>query len=99
MTDQELLDIMIKELVRNPEEVKINRSTDDRGVLLTVFINPSDAGIIIGRQGTTAQAIRTVLHAYGLKHNSRVSVRLHESSHKFFNKKEVYEGGNRELVK
>ena len=65
--DKEFLEYVIKSLVDNPNDVKVNRTVDEMGVLLTLDINPADMGKVIGRQGNTAKAIRTILRVVGMK--------------------------------
>ena len=76
--DQEFLEFVIKGLVDNPEQVKISRVVDEMGVLLTLDLNPDDMGKVIGRQGNTAKAIRTLLRVVGMKHNARVNLKINE---------------------
>ena len=76
--DQEFLEFVIKGLVDHPEEVKISRVVDEMGVLLTLDLNPEDMGKVIGRQGNTAKAIRTLLRVVGMKHNARVNLKINE---------------------
>lgn len=76
--DQEFLEFVIKGLVEHPEDVKIGRSVDEMGVLLTLDLNPDDMGKVIGRSGNTAKAIRTLLRVVGMKHNARVNLKINE---------------------
>jgi hypothetical protein len=76
--DQEFLDYVVKSLVDNPSDVAIVRSVDEMGVLLTLSVNPADMGKIIGRQGNTAKAIRSLLRVMGMKTNSRVNLKINE---------------------
>lgn len=76
--DQEFLEIVAKAVVGNPNDVKVTRTVDERGVLLTLDINPADMGYIIGRKGQTAQAIRTLLKIVGAKNNARVNLKINE---------------------
>ncbi|MBU1130704.1 KH domain-containing protein [Patescibacteria group bacterium] len=76
--DQEFLEFIVKTLVSNPKDVEINRSIDEMGVLLALKINPDDMGQIIGRQGQTARAIRTLLRIVGAKNNARVNLKIIE---------------------
>jgi predicted RNA-binding protein YlqC (UPF0109 family) len=76
--DQEFLDYVIKALVDNPGEVKTTRTVDEMGVLLTLECGAADMGKIIGRQGNTAKAIRTLLRVVGMKNNSRVNLKINE---------------------
>lgn len=76
--DVVFLEYVIKALVDNPNDVKINRTVDEMGVLLTLGVNPIDMGKIIGRMGNTAKAIRTLLRVVGMKNNSRVNLKINE---------------------
>lgn len=76
--DQEFLEYVIKSLVDNPNEVKVNRTVDEMGVLLTLEVGAVDMGKIIGRQGNTAKAVRTLLRVVGMKNNSRVNLKINE---------------------
>jgi len=76
--DKEFLEIVVKAIVNNPNDVKVNRTVDERGVLLTLDINPADMGYVIGRQGQTARSIRTLLKIVGAKNNARVNLKINE---------------------
>jgi len=76
--DAKFLDFLVKSLVDNPNDVKIHRTVDEMGVLLTLDVNPADMGKIIGREGNTAKAIRTLLRIVGMKNNSRVNLKISE---------------------
>ncbi len=77
-TDQTFLESVVKSLVDNPDDVKVNRTVDEMGVLLTLDISPEDMGKIIGRQGNTAKAIRTLLRVVGMKNGARVNLKINE---------------------
>ena len=76
--DVKFLDFIIKALVENPEAVKITRTVDEMGVLMTLDVSPADMGKIIGREGNTAKAIRTLLRVVGMKNNARVNLKINE---------------------
>jgi len=76
--DQTFLEYVVKELVDHPEDVKINRTVDEMGVLLTLCVNQEDMGKVIGRSGATAKAIRTILRVVGMKHDARVNLKIEE---------------------
>jgi len=76
--DQEFVEYVVKALVDNPNDVRTERSVDEMGVLITLFINPSDMGQVIGRMGQTAKAIRTLLRVVGAKHKARVNLKINE---------------------
>ena len=76
--DVKFLDFVVKSLVEKPEDVKIVRTVDEMGVLMTLDVNKDDMGKIIGREGNTAKAIRTLLRVVGMKNNSRVNLKINE---------------------
>ena len=76
--DQQFLEFVIKSLVDNPSAVKVDRKVDEMGVLLTLDIDTADMGKVIGRQGNTAKAIRTLLRVVGMKNNARVNLKINE---------------------
>jgi len=76
--DAQFLDYVIKALVENPADVKIARTVDEMGVLLTLTVNRADMGKIIGRTGNTAKAVRTLLRVVGMKNNARVNLKINE---------------------
>ena len=76
--DKSFLEYVVKALVDNPNDVKIDRKVDEMGVLITMSVNPADMGKIIGRQGNTAKAIRTLLRVIGMKNNARVNLKINE---------------------
>ncbi|MES2436708.1 MAG: KH domain-containing protein [Patescibacteria group bacterium] len=77
-SDTQFLEYVVKALVENPNDVKISRTVDEMGVLMTLSVNPQDMGKIIGRQGNTAKAIRTLLRVVGMKNNARVNLKINE---------------------
>lgn len=76
--DYQFLESTVKALVDNPDDVKIERTVDEMGVLLTLSVSPEDMGKIIGRQGNTAKAIRILLRVVGMKNNARVNLKINE---------------------
>jgi predicted RNA-binding protein YlqC (UPF0109 family) len=76
--DTQFLDFVVKALVENPQDVKITRTVDEMGVLMTLDVNRDDMGKIIGREGNTAKAIRTLLRVVGMKNNARVNLKINE---------------------
>ncbi|MFH0806158.1 MAG: KH domain-containing protein [Candidatus Brennerbacteria bacterium] len=76
--DQEFLEFLVKSIVDHPEDVKVERKVDELGVLLTLRVNPHDMGQVVGRQGTTAKAVRTLLRIVGVKENARVNLKIEE---------------------
>jgi uncharacterized protein len=76
--DQEFLEFTVKSLVDHPDDVQVERTVDEMGVLLTLKVHPEDMGQIIGRSGNTARAIRTLLRVVGAKNNARVNLKIYE---------------------
>ena len=76
--DKEFVEYIIKNIVNNPNDVVINRKTDEMGVLIEVTVNPTDMGLLIGRAGTTAKAIRILARIIGMRNNARVNLRIIE---------------------
>ncbi|HDH03976.1 MAG TPA: KH domain-containing protein [Candidatus Campbellbacteria bacterium] len=76
--DKEFLEYVVKVLVDNPDKVKVDRKVDEMGVLMTLKVDPADMGKIIGRNGNTAKAIRTLLRVVGMKNNARVNLKIEE---------------------
>lgn len=76
--DQQFLEYVVKSLVDNQDKVKISRTVDEMGVLLTLEVGAEDMGKVIGRSGNTAKAIRTLLRVVGMKNNSRVNLKINE---------------------
>ena len=75
---KEYLETIVKGIVENPDDVKVTRTVDDMGVLLTLEVNPADMGQVIGRQGATAKAMRTLIRVCGMKNQERVNVKISE---------------------
>jgi predicted RNA-binding protein YlqC (UPF0109 family) len=76
--DQEFLEYIVKALVDHKEDVKIDRKVDEMGVLLSLKVNPEDMGQIIGKAGSTARAIRSLVRIVGLKNHARVNLKIEE---------------------
>ena len=76
--DKEFLEFIVKALVDNPDDVKVDRKVDEMGVLLSLKVNPEDMGQIIGKAGSTARAIRNLVRIVGLKNHARVNLKIEE---------------------
>lgn len=76
--DVEFLKYIISNLVDNPDKIKIERKVDERGVLLTLTVDPEDMGKVIGRKGNTAQAVRKLLAVFGAQNDERISLQIAE---------------------
>lgn len=72
----ELVEIIAKALVDNPEEVRVNEIEGTQSVIIELKVAPDDMGKIIGKQGRIAKAIRTVVKAAAIKENKRVVVEI-----------------------
>lgn len=76
--DQDFVEFIVKSIVDNPDKVKTERTIDEMGVLITLNVDPSDMGQVIGRSGATAKSIRTLLKVVGAKNNARVNLKINE---------------------
>lgn len=76
--DQAFVEFVVKSLVDKPEAVTTERTVDEMGVLITLKVDPSDLGQVIGRQGQTAKSIRTLLRVVGAKNQARVNLKIYE---------------------
>lgn len=74
--DEQFVEYVIKSLVNKPEAVKIERTVDERGVLLELSVDPEDLGRVIGKRGATAQSLRTLLRALGTKNEARYNLKI-----------------------
>jgi hypothetical protein len=75
---QDFLEYIIKGLVENQDDVKVTKTVDEMGVLLTLDVNPADMAQVIGRQGGTINAVRTLVRVCGMKNQARVNVKINE---------------------
>ncbi|MEX1123716.1 MAG: KH domain-containing protein [Patescibacteria group bacterium] len=78
MTDQEYVESMVKPLVDHPDEVVTTRVLDERGVLIQLTVNQEDMGKVIGREGRTAKAIRSLLRVFGARASARINLKIVE---------------------
>ncbi|OGI14928.1 MAG: hypothetical protein A3E38_00095 [Candidatus Moranbacteria bacterium RIFCSPHIGHO2_12_FULL_54_9] len=76
--DRDFIEYAVKMLVDNPDDVKVERKIDEMGVLITLDVNPNDMGMVIGREGMTAKALRTLLRVIGARNNARVNLKINE---------------------
>jgi len=76
--DLEFLEYLVKSIVDHPDDVRIERRVDDMGVLLLLKVHAQDMGQVVGRQGVTAKAIRSLLRIVGIKNNARVNLKIEE---------------------
>jgi predicted RNA-binding protein YlqC (UPF0109 family) len=73
---RELVELIAKSLVDNPEAVQVNEISGEQSVILELKVAPEDMGKVIGKQGRIAKAIRTVVKAAATKENKRVVVEI-----------------------
>ena len=74
--DQQFVEYIVKTLVNNPDKVEVERRIDEKGVLLSLSVDPEDVGRVIGRRGVTAQSIRTLLRALGTKNEAHYNLKI-----------------------
>jgi len=74
--DQQFVEYIVKTLVNNPDKVVVDRIIDEKGVLLSLTVDPEDVGRVIGKRGATAQSIRTLLRALGTKNDARYNLKI-----------------------
>lgn len=74
--DQQFVEFIVKTLVSKPENVTVEREIDERGVLLSLTVDPEDVGRVIGKRGATAQSIRTLLRVLGTKNGARYNLKI-----------------------
>ncbi|MBP1888533.1 putative RNA-binding protein YlqC (UPF0109 family) [Clostridium moniliforme] len=73
---KELVEVIAKSLVDNPDEVKVNEVAGEQSIILELRVAPEDMGKVIGKQGRIAKAIRTVVKAAAIKEEKRVVVEI-----------------------
>lgn len=76
--DQEFVEYVVHQLVTKPEAVETKRSIDELGVLIELTVDREDMGVVIGKEGKTAKAIRTLLRVMGAKNDSRINLKIVE---------------------
>ena len=76
--DRDFVEYIVKQLVNKPENVEVTRQVDEMGVLIEVKVDPEDMGLLIGRAGSTAKAVRTLARIIGMRNNARVNLRIVE---------------------
>ena len=74
--DQQFVEYIVKTLVNNPDKVSVDRKIDEKGVLLSLTVDPEDVGRVIGKRGVTAQSIRMLLRALGTKQDARYNLKI-----------------------
>jgi predicted RNA-binding protein YlqC (UPF0109 family) len=75
---KELVEAIVRALVDNPDQVQVRAIESEQVTVFELRVHPSDLGKVIGRQGRTAQAIRTILSAVGMKLRKRFTLEILE---------------------
>ena len=75
---QELVESIAKALVDNPDQVQVRAVNSEQVTVLELRVHPTDLGKVIGRQGRTAKAMRTLLGAAGMKLHKRYTLEILE---------------------
>ena len=73
---KELVEVVAKALVDNPQEVVVTEKTEGRNTIIELHVAPSDMGKVIGKQGRIAKAIRSVVKAASSKEKTNVDVEI-----------------------
>ena len=73
---KEMLEILVKNLVDNPNAIEITEKETGKSVTLELKVDSADMGKVIGRQGKIAKAIRVLMKAYAVKENKKVDVEI-----------------------
>jgi hypothetical protein len=97
--DQQFVEYIVKSLVGHPDDVSVERIIDEKGVLLSLTVNPEDLGRVIGKRGITAQSLRTLLRALGTKNDARYNLKIVNNDDQRENYTTTSEGQNDEAVK
>ena len=75
---KELIETVCKALVDNPDDLKVTQIDGEQTSILELRAHQSDIGKVIGKQGRTARAIRTILAAAGMKQKRRFNLEIME---------------------
>lgn len=78
MFDQEFVEYIVKAIVDHSDDVKTDRVVDEMGTLISLHVDAADMATIIGKEGRTAKALRTILRVLGAKHNERINLKIIE---------------------
>lgn len=76
--DKDFILYFVQQIVEDPAAVSVERTVDELGVLITLKVGKADMGKVIGKNGQTAKALRTLLRVIGSKHNARVNLKIVE---------------------
>jgi len=74
---KELVEYIVRQIVENPDAVVVNETVDETGkIMLEVITDPSDTGIVIGKQGKNINAIRSLVKIMAIKAGKFVDVKV-----------------------
>jgi hypothetical protein len=76
---KEFLDKLVRYLVEKPDKVEVSEVDGDGVIILKLKVAKEDIGIVIGKRGRTADALRTILNAVGAKAGKRLVLEILES--------------------
>lgn len=76
MEAEDYLKVVIEPILSYPDQLKIERHDDERGVLIDVIVSKDDSGRIIGQKGKTAEALRSLVRLLGVKNDKRYALRI-----------------------
>ncbi|MEI6477708.1 MAG: KH domain-containing protein [bacterium] len=76
--EQEFVEYIVKGIVDHPDDVSTEHTIDEMGTLISLHVSAEDMGTIIGKEGRTAKALRTLLRVFGAKNDARVNLKIIE---------------------
>lgn len=91
---EQSLRLIVESMVSNPGAVEIQSKVDEMGVLLTLKVDREDMGKIIGKEGETAKALRTILRVIGMNYHARVNLKIEEPEGSTFKKRDSFQRDN-----
>jgi len=75
---KDLVEYVVKKLVDNPESVSVSEISGEQATIVELRVSPEDLGKVIGKEGRTARALRTLLHAIATKERKRAVLEILE---------------------
>lgn len=78
MQEVEFLQYLVENIVENVSDIKIESRDDELGTLVTLEVNKDDMGIIIGKKGSTVNALRSILRLQGMKIGKKITLKVLE---------------------
>ena len=76
--EDKLLSSLISGVVKYPDDVRVEKTRDEMGLLLRLWVNRFDMGCVIGKKGANAQALKQVVKMFGLNKNYKVALKIEE---------------------